>query len=136
MSKNKSEKENTKSELVRTPAPSKDFINKQEFKDMVYENLGRQYSRDAVYWIVNEVFNCFEEILQEGKTLMIMDFFTMQPKLRKGRKYDTLTNYGGEGKTKDHYVPYFHPHKKLREVCLALPVDGEKNNREESDEDE
>lgn len=134
MSNNKKETKKTKSESVETPVTSKRTINKPMLRDMVYENLNRRFTREAVYWIVNEVFHCLEDVLKEGNTVSIRDSFTLKPIIRKGKHFNTLGKY--EGHTEDHYVPYFHPHKKLRDICLAMPVNEEVNNEEDAEDEE
>lgn len=134
MSKYKKETKNIKSETVETSATSKRTINKPMLMDMVYENLNRRFTREAVYWIVNEVFHCFEEILKEGNTVSIKDSFTMKPRIQKGKHFNILGKY--EGHSEDHYVPHFHAHKRLRDICLALPLNEEFNNEEDSEDED
>lgn len=134
MSKNKSEKENTKSEWVRTPPLERNTITRPELIKMVSEKLGGRYPRDEIYWIVQATFRCFPDILKAGYTLTVGDCFTLKPKLRKRRTYKSP---GGKiAEFEDHYIPCFKPRKKLKDACLSLPVNEEINNEEDSDDED
>lgn len=98
-------------------------ITRQELVRMVAEKIDRKYSQEEIDWIIRGVFQCFGDILKNGDTLKIADVFTMKPILKNER---TVENFGkGKITIPAHYAPCFKPYKKLRDVCLDLPVEEE-----------
>lgn len=107
-------------------------VRRTELIKMVSEKLDREYPQDAIYWIIQATFRCFEDILREGKTLKVADCFTMEPKLVKAaRRYNFAKKCVFVKPA--YYEPNFKPYRKLREACLSLPV---KENEENSNDDE
>lgn len=100
-------------------------IRKKELREMIYEKLRteyrREYSKEAVYYITQCLFLCIKDILKNGDSLRLREDFTLEPMLRGGRHfYSRFGDYHGVSPM--HYVPRFVPHKKLRDICLSLPV--------------
>lgn len=105
-------------------------IDKHEFTKMVHDKVRGIVSAEDTYWTVKAVFECMADILEEGDSLYIREYFTLYPRLKKGR---TVNNFGNPMVSPEHYVPCFKPQKILKDVCKELDVD---KMEEESDEDE
>ena len=96
-------------------------ITRPELIKMVSEKIDRKYPQEEIYWILKGVFGCFEDILKNGDTLVVWDYFVMEPKLKNEQKYN---NFGkGKVTVPPHYEASFRPYKKLRDACLELPVE-------------
>lgn len=106
-------------------------LTRPELIKMVSEKIDGRYPREEIYWILKGVFGCFEDILKNGDTLIVGDYFSMEPKLKPEDKYG---NFGkGTITVPAHYEPCFRPYKKLRDACLSLPVDEKQKSRKKSD---
>lgn len=99
-------------------------ITRKELIKMISEKIDRKYPQEEIYWILKGVFGSFEDILKNGDTLVVWDYFIMEPKLKNEQKYNNF----GKGKVSipSHYEASFRPYKKLRDACLELPVDEKK----------
>lgn len=103
-------------------------VTKADFRKLVYEKVKGTYTVDAVYWIINAVFESMEDILTDGDKLSIKDSFSIQPKMRKEKN---TGNFGNKCKIPAHYVPYFKPSKRWKEICEGLAAnDIEKNEKD------
>lgn len=60
-----------------------------------------------------------EEIVTNGDKIYADGFITLQPKLRKEKKYNTFWKMGY---TPAHYVLYCHPLKRTRDKIKNLPI--------------
>ena len=107
-------------------------ITRKELIKMISEKIDRKYPQEEIYWILKGVFGSFEDILKNGDTLVVWDYFVMEPKLKAENKYG---NFGkGTITVPAHYEPCFRPYKKLRDACLELPVE-KKVKSKKKDED-
>lgn len=107
-------------------------ITRPELIKMVSEKIDRKYPQEEIYWILKGVFGCLEDILKNGDTLVVWDYFVMEPKLKNEQKYN---NFGkGKVTVPPHYEASFRPYKKLRDACLELPMD-KKVKTKRKDED-
>lgn len=104
-------------------------IKKDEFIKMVHRKVNEEMQRKvdywSVYWTVRAVFECIADILREGNLLYIREYFKIYPKLKNKRK---TGNFGKLCVIPEHYIPYFKPCKKLKDVCAKL----QENERLES----
>lgn len=92
-------------------------ITKSDLRKLVYEKVRGIYTTDAVYWIVQTVFECMEEILRDGDKLVIMNSFSLEPKLKKAKP---TGNFGNKCIIPARYVPYFKPSKKWKAICKEM----------------
>ena len=44
---------------------------------MISEKIDRKYPQEEIYWILKGVFGSFEDILKNGDTLVVWDYFVM-----------------------------------------------------------
>lgn len=95
-------------------------ITRLEFRKMVYEKLGREFPVRTVNPIVDTVFDCMEEILANGDKLHLMNCFSLQPKLRKEK---TRMSFKKKCVTPAHYIPYFKPSKRYKDICKEFEVE-------------
>lgn len=105
-------------------------ITRKKFINKVYKKLSGRHSYEAVYWIVKAVFECMTDVLEDGDKLFVTNCFTIQPRLKKER---IVGNFGDPGIVPAHYVPYFNPMKRWKDICKNLKVAEEekigKNNK-------
>lgn len=97
--------------------------NKSEFVKMVYEKVKDRCIYWDTYWIVKAVFECMADIIENGDSLYINQYFTLYPKLMKDKR---TGNFGNPCVIPEHYVPYFKTHKILNEACKDLKDDSER----------
>ena len=107
-------------------------INKYEFMKMVHDKVRGKCSMEGVYWTVKAVFECMEEILKDGNSLFIMEYFTMHPRLKKDRTVGNFGNPcviggGGGGGVKFG--------TKLKKACTYLKEHEYEEDEELEDED-
>lgn len=107
-------------------------INKYEFMQMVHDKVRGICSMEDVYWTTKAVFECMEEILKEGDSLLIMGYFTMYPRLKKERK---ASNFGNPCTIPEHYEPCFKIGTNLKKACTYLK-EHEHDEEDEGLEDE
>lgn len=103
-------------------------ITRMELVSIVHNKLDREYTWKTVFDIVRTVFQCIPEIIADGYILAIDDCFTLKPKIQKGRHGKARGKI--EFFTKDHYVPSFTPHKKLKDACRSLPINKNKKSKQ------
>lgn len=102
-------------------------IDKHEFTNMVHDKVRGFVSAEDTYWTVRAVFECMADILEEGNSLYIREYFTLYPKLKEER----LTgNFGDPCIIPEHYVPCFKPQKILKDVCNSIPIEKETEEKE------
>ena len=106
-------------------------ITRKELIKMISEKIDRKYPQEEIYWILKGVFGSFEDILKNGDTLVVWDYFVMEPKLINENNY---YNFGkGKVSIPAHYEPCFRPYKKLRDACLELPVNEKPKSKKKSE---
>ena len=66
--------------------PMNNRINKYKFIEMVHDKVRGICSRENVYWTVKAVFECMDDILEEGDELYIREYFTLYPRFKKEMK--------------------------------------------------
>ena len=89
-------------------------INKYEFMKMVHDKVRGKCSMEGVYWTVKAVFECMDDILEEGDELYIREYFTLYPRFKKEMK---TSNFGNPCVIPAHYIPEFKPGSKLKRAC-------------------
>ena len=106
-------------------------ITRKELIKMISEKIDRKYPQEEIYWILKGVFGSFEDILKNGDTFVVWDYFVMEPKLKNEQKYN---NFGkGKVTVPPHYEASFRPYKKLRDACLELPVNEKQKSKKKSE---
>ena len=94
--------------------PMNNRINKYKFIEMVHDKVRGICSRENVYWTVKAVFECMDDILEEGDELYIREYFTLYPRFKKEMK---TSNFGNPCVSPAHYIPEFKPGSKLKRAC-------------------
>ena len=94
--------------------PMNNRINKYKFIEMVHDKVRGICSRENVYWTVKAVFECMDDILEEGDELYIREYFTLYPRFKKEMK---TSNFGNPCVIPAHYIPEFKPGNKLKRAC-------------------
>ena len=94
--------------------PMNNRINKNKFIEMVHDKVRGICSRENVYWTVKAVFECMDDILEEGDELYIREYFTLYPRFKKEMK---ASNFGNPCVIPAHYIPEFKPGSKLKRAC-------------------
>lgn len=97
-------------------------INKNEFIKMVHKKLDGKCNYWNTYWVVKTVFECMKDVLKDGQSLYISGYFSLYPKLMNER---VTGNFGNPCVIPEHYVPYFKPHKYLKDACIEIDSDKE-----------
>lgn len=107
-------------------------INKYKFTEMVHDKVRGKCSRESVRWTVNAVFECMADILENGDSLSIMEYFTLYPQLKKERM---ASGFGNPCIVPEHYVPCFNPGSKLKKACKHLKDKGDEEIEDEDTRD-
>lgn len=95
------------------------IYKRKDFIKLVSENLEREYSQEAIYWITKSVYKSMLDIVSNGHKLFVSDCFTLEPKLKAEKR---TGNFGSPCVIPAHYEPYFKPLKKMKDLCRKIEV--------------
>lgn len=97
---------------------------------MVSEKVGHICPQTDIYYVVQAVFECFEDILRDGNRFVVGNIFSLAPRYKAARK---TGNFGDPMVIPGHWEPHFKAYSRLKNACAEL---GEEDNDTENIEDE
>lgn len=102
-------------------------IIRPELIKRISRKIDYRVNQEDIYWVLQGLYQCYEDILREGDTLVVGNYFSLKPVLKKER----LTGNFGKGKMNvpAHWEPQFKPYSKLRKACADLPIEDENTKK-------
>jgi nucleoid DNA-binding protein len=99
-------------------------LTKNEIVDNIYTSS--DVERKVIYDVIESFINQLRNGLEDGKTIELRGFGTLEPRLRKGRAKARNPKTGEKCTVEPHYVAFFRPGKDLKEKMWNLEVTEEK----------
>lgn len=100
-------------------------IDRKKLIDMISEKTLGRYTKVEIYWMVKGLCESIEDIMRNGDTLNVANYFSIKPVLKNEH---TVGNFGkGRVTIPAHYEPVFRPYAKLKNACADLPMEETKN---------
>lgn len=106
-------------------------ISRWELIKMISEKVYHECPQWVIYYVVQAMGKCMEEIIRDGNRLVIRDTFSLQPVYKKERKF---SNFGNPIVIPGHYEPEFKVYHKLKDACAEYEESLKNHLEEETDE--
>lgn len=104
-------------------------ISRWDFIRMVSKKVEHKCPQTDIYYVVQAVFDCFEDVLKDGNRFIVGNIFSLEPRYKKSRK---VSNFGNPMIVPGHWEPHFKAYSRLKNACAQLDEkDLEKKNNEE-----
>ena len=107
----------------------KSKVTKYDLVDAVYQKT--KCEKRVVQDIVEELIQQLKVNLENGSTIELRGFGTLEPRLRKGREKAHNPKTGEQVTVAPHYVAAFRAGQELKKALWDLPVS---QNNQESEE--
>lgn len=108
-------------------------ISRWELIKMISERVDHKCPQWVIYYVVQVMGKCMEDIIRDGNRLVIKDTFSLQPVYKKER---VVSNFGKPIVVPGHYVPQFRAYHKLKDACAEYEknLQNEVEGKEDVDE--
>lgn len=92
-------------------------VTRWDFIKMVSKKVEGKCPQRYIYYIVQAVFDCFEDILKDGNRFVVGNIFSLEPRYKKERK---IGNFGNPMTIPGHWEPRFKAYCRLKRACEEL----------------
>lgn len=106
-------------------------ISRWDFIRMVSKKVEGKCTQTDIYYVVQAVFDCFEDVLREGNRFVVGNIFSLEPKYKKTRK---TGNFGNPITIQGHWEPRFKAYSRLKNACAELDKVNSEEEGAENDE--
>lgn len=92
-------------------------IKRWELVKMVSKRVDHECPQWVIYYVIQEIFHCMEDVLRDGNRIVIRDTFCLEPRWKADRR---VSNFGDPITIPGHYEPHFKAYSKLKRACAGL----------------